>query len=208
MTMNRLKIDAQRNIKGVLFDFDGTLTYPGALDFDSIRREMGCPENRPILEYIEAQDPSRRSLLLKILESKEEKAAEGSVPNRGAEKCLTTLKEKSTLIGILTRNTLESVRLAMESFSSITIEDFRAIITRENSLPKPHPDGVYKAAVQMGISTSELMMVGDFRFDVIAGKAAGAFSVLLTNNGGSVMTRDDPEPDYIVDNLSMILTLL
>ena len=96
----------------------------------------------------------------------------------------------------------------MESFSGITIEDFRAIITRENSLPKPHPDGVYKAAVQMGISTSELMMVGDFRFDVIAGKAAGAFSVLLTNNGGSVMTRDDPEPDYIVDNLSMILTLL
>ncbi|MBW2610034.1 MAG: HAD family hydrolase [Deltaproteobacteria bacterium] len=208
MSINKIKRNGQRPIKGVLFDFDGTLTYPGALDFNAIRREMGCPEDRPILEYLETQEPVRRSELLKILESKEEKAAERSIPNKGAEKCLAVLLEKGLPLGILTRNSLRSVRVALERFNGIKIEDFSSIITREDSLPKPHPGGIYKAAGQMGILPSELMMVGDFRFDVMAGKAAGAFSVLLTSNGRSVMAPGDPEPDGIVDDLLEILKLI
>jgi len=30
-------------IKGVLFDFDGTLTIPGAIDFFDIKDSLGCP---------------------------------------------------------------------------------------------------------------------------------------------------------------------
>jgi hypothetical protein len=33
----------------VLFDFDGTLTHPGALDFAAIKREVGCPADRFVL---------------------------------------------------------------------------------------------------------------------------------------------------------------
>ena len=40
-------------IDAVLFDFDGTLTAPGALDFKEIKAELGCPLDRPVLEYIE-----------------------------------------------------------------------------------------------------------------------------------------------------------
>jgi hypothetical protein len=47
-------------IKGVLFDFDGTLTMPGALDFPAIKREMGCPPDFPILEYLETVPPSAK----------------------------------------------------------------------------------------------------------------------------------------------------
>ena len=39
-------------IKGVLFDFDGTLTQPGGLNFLAIKREIGCPEGTPILDYM------------------------------------------------------------------------------------------------------------------------------------------------------------
>jgi phosphoglycolate phosphatase-like HAD superfamily hydrolase len=37
----------------------------------------------------------------------------------------------------------------------------------------------------MKLSTSEILVVGDFRFDVMAAKAAGACAVLLTNRGQS-----------------------
>ena len=50
------KIDVFK-IKGILFDLDGTLTCPGALDFPSIKREMNCPGDTPILEYLETHKP-------------------------------------------------------------------------------------------------------------------------------------------------------
>jgi len=194
-----------RRIRGVLFDFDGTLTLPGALDFPSIKREMGCPQDIPILEYLGTLLPGRRDSLSRILESREVEAAERSLPNAGALVCLSALKRKGLLLGILTRNGMRSVRVALQKFRGVTADDFVAIFTRENALPKPHPDGVYQAAKAMRISTEELMVVGDFRFDVMAGKTAGALTVLLTNHKRPVWDPGDPTPDYTVDRLEDIL---
>jgi hydrogenase expression/formation protein HypE len=49
-------------IDGVLFDFDGTLTRPGALDFSVIKRAIGCRADTPVLEFHGARssDPQRR----------------------------------------------------------------------------------------------------------------------------------------------------
>jgi HAD superfamily hydrolase (TIGR01509 family) len=197
-----------RRIRGVLFDFDGTLTYPGAIDFDAIKQELGCPLNIPILEYLETISPAEQKPLMAILEAKEEDAAQASVPNTGAEKCVSVLKEKGIPMGIITRNSIHSVRVALEKFSRTTVQDFAAVITREASLPKPHPDGVYQAAARMGILPSELMLVGDFRFDVLAGKAAGALTVLLKNSDKSLMVPGDPQPDYTVNHLEEILAII
>jgi hydrogenase expression/formation protein HypE len=195
----------EKRIKGVLFDFDGTLTLPGALDFPAIRREMNCPPDIPILEWLETVPAERKPPLMKILESAEEKAAEESLPNVGAEECLLTLRDRGVLLGIITRNSLPSVRVALERFETVRLLDFSTVITRDDSLPKPHPDGVHKACERMGLAASELMVVGDFRFDVIAGKAAGACTVLLTNGRRSVMAAGDPEPDFTVARLEEIL---
>jgi len=198
----------EKRIKGVLFDFDGTLTLPGALDFPAIKREIKCPPGLPILEYLETVPAELKPSLMKILESKEEKAAEESLPNVGAEECLLTLRNKGVLLGIITRNSFPSVRLALARFETVGLGDFSAVITREDSLPKPHPDGVHKACERMGLAASELMVVGDFRFDVMAGKAAGACAVLLTNGRPSVMASGDPEPDFTVACLEEILQLV
>ena len=195
-------------IKGVLFDFDGTLTLPGALDFPAIKERLGCPPDEPVLEYLETQPATRRVELTKILEEFEEGAAETSRPNNGAEKCLSSLKKKGFLLGILTRNRLSSVERALEKFDGISIRDFAAVVTREVSLPKPNPEGVFKAAREMGLLPEELLVVGDFRFDVMAGKAAGAKTVFLTNDGRSLMSRGDPEPDYTFSYLEELLEIL
>ena len=52
-------------LRAVLFDFDGTLTHPGALDFAAIKREVGCPPDQFVLEWIlalpDGADARRRS---------------------------------------------------------------------------------------------------------------------------------------------------
>lgn len=195
-------------IKGVLFDFDGTLTRPGALDFPAIKKELGCPVDETILEYIETQPPGRQARLMKILEEKEEIAAEDSFPNKGSEECLSVLKKKGIALGILTRNSLISVEKVIQKFKGITINDFAAVITRDFSPPKPHPDGVLEAARRMGLLPAELLVVGDFRFDVIAGKRAGAATVLLNNNGRTVMAPGDPEPEHTISDLEELLDII
>ena len=196
------------SIRGVLFDLDGTLTLPGALDFPAIKTEMGCPVDHPILEYLETQPRERREVLMEVLEQKEEAAAEVSRPNEGAEACLRMLKGRGMYLGILTRNSERSVRKVIEKFEGVTVEDFAAVITRDCSLPKPHPDGVLEAARRMGVSPGEVLMVGDFRFDVLAGKAAGAHTVLLTNGGARLMAPEDPDPDHTITRLEELPGLL
>jgi len=184
------------------------LTHPGALDFPAIKRELDCPVGETILEYIETQPPGRQLELMKILEKKEEIAADDSVPNKGSERCLSVLKKKGIALGIITRNRLVSVKKVIQKFEGIKIEDFAAVITRDFSMPKPHPDGVFEAARQMGLMPAELLVVGDFRFDIIAGKRAGAATVLLNNDGRTVMAPGDPEPEYTISNLEEVVDII
>jgi hydrogenase expression/formation protein HypE len=195
-------------IKGILFDFDGTLTRPGLLDFPAIKKALGCPADQPILEFIESRPMEMRPHLMSILDEWEIEAARGSIPNLGAERCLKTLKQGGILLGILTRNSLQSVKQALTSFDGISMNDFTTVITRETSRPKPHPEGVYQAANQMGVQTSEILMVGDFRFDILAGRAAGARTVLVTNGLVSCLAPTDPQPDHIIRSLMQLPALL
>ncbi|MCP4665509.1 MAG: HAD family hydrolase [Deltaproteobacteria bacterium] len=196
-------------IRGVLFDFDGTLTCPGALDFPAIKAELGCPPDQPILEFLETRPWNRRKDLLRILAQKEDMAAGASSPNRGAVDCLSRLKKQGVPIGILTRNSLSSIIKALLKFEGVSIHDFKTLITREVvALPKPGPDGVLEAARQMGLLPSEILVVGDFRFDVMAGKAAGAHTAFLTNGGISAVSAGDDQPDYIIGHLEEMIDIL
>ncbi|MCD6305751.1 MAG: HAD family hydrolase [Deltaproteobacteria bacterium] len=203
----RVDSNAMR-IKGVLFDFDGTLTRPGALDFPAIKRILGCPPEHPILEFIASAPAHRQSELMKLLEEQEDLASKSSLPNRGAESCLLALKERLFPMGIHTRSRLKPIRMALERFEGVSIEDFRTVVTRETTRPKPHPEGVIRAAAEMGISCCQLLVVGDFSFDVIAGKRAGAMTAFLTNGGACVMAPENPAPDYIIGNLEELPDLL
>jgi HAD superfamily hydrolase (TIGR01509 family) len=162
----------------------------------------------PILEYLSGLPPRERSALGMVLEREETLAAEASVPNEGAEACVQGLVRKGYRLGILTRNSLRSVRIAFQRFRGVNLTDFSAVITREGSLPKPHPDGVRRAAETMGLLPAELLVVGDFRFDIMAGHAAGAITALLVHVGENPMRAGDPEPDYVIGSLQKIHDIL
>ncbi|MDZ7695966.1 MAG: HAD family hydrolase [Deltaproteobacteria bacterium] len=212
MTRNPESKDApwrfRHDLKGVLFDFDGTLTRPGTLDFPAIKRALGCPPERPILEYIGQHPPGQRASLVAVLDKHEMQAAACARPNGGAESCLRTLKEGGVLVGILTRNSLQSVRKSFQAFQTTTPLDFATIVTREDAAPKPHPEGVWIAARAMHIPPERLVVIGDYRFDIIAGKRAGAKTILLTNGKDSTMADGDPAPDHVCASFEEVLEVL
>ena len=170
-------------IKAVLFDFDGTLTQPGALDFNVIKSELGCPLDRPVLEFIQdLPTDALRQRATAALDRFETDGARNSTPNAHAEELIAWLQEHGLRIVIISRNSRQSIQLALKTFKGITLDDFDLIVSRDDPpAPKPSPEGILWACSQLAIEPSQAMMVGDFVFDIEAGQHAGAVTVLIDN---------------------------
>jgi hydrogenase expression/formation protein HypE len=174
-------------IRAVLFDFDGTLTKPGSLDFGVIRDAVGCPKGRPVLEFINSMaSQAERAEAFKILDAFEAEAARQSRPNAGAEEVLEFLLARGMKVGIISRNSLASIRTALDNFGRIRSVDFAVILSRDDPFnPKPSPEGILAAVRILGVPAAQVLVVGDFVFDVEAGHKAGALTAFLTNRGSS-----------------------
>jgi len=194
--------------RAVLFDFDGTLTKPGAIDFSVLRALIGCPPRAPILEFIEALEPeAARREAVRALDEFEQAAARASVPNDGAEELIGLLKERGIDRGILSRNSMASIVEGMKCFRAISPADFRAILSRESpGRPKPHPDGVLAAARLFEIAPGEMLVVGDYVFDIAAGRAAGAATAFLTNR--RPVPPMEAAPDFTIEELGELRGVL
>ena len=194
------------HVKAVLFDFDGTLSRPGALDFGRIKQELGCPLDRPVLEFIrELRDAGERKRAMDALDAFERAGAEDSEPNFGAEETVRTVRSLGLGLGLITRNRLSSIERALENFEHLNPSDFDVIITRDHPpAPKPSPEGIRFAADRLCVDVSELVLVGDFVFDVQAGERAGAVTVFLSNRQGE----NHPPADFIIGSLEELVDIL
>ena len=171
-------------ISAVLFDFDGTLTKPDALDFSIIKKIIGCPNEIPVLEFIESiPDPQKRAQSFDELNRFESRGAADSEPNPGAEDLIQNIRTKGLPMGLITRNSLDSVKAALKNFKGIGLEYFDIVITRDDPvMPKPSPEGILLAARRLDIDPGQILMVGDYVFDMDAGRNAGTLTALLDVN--------------------------
>jgi HAD superfamily hydrolase (TIGR01509 family) len=171
-------------ISGVLFDFDGTLTKPDALDFSVIKKIVGCPDEIPALEFIESiADSQKKAEAFNALDRFESQAAANSEPNPGAEDLIRVIHSMDIPLGLITRNSMDSVREALKNFNGIGLHDFDIVITRNDAVkPKPSPEGVLLAARKLNVDPRHILMVGDFVFDIDAGRSAGTLTALLDVN--------------------------
>ena len=200
--------DESMRLMGVLFDFDGTLTEPGSLDFGAIRQAIGCPAGFPILEFIRSMpEPEARRAAMETLDRFEIAAAAESRPNAGAENLLCFIRSHGLGVGIISRNSLASIERALTNFPNTRPGDFDVILSRDDPVPpKPSPDGIREAAARMGVEPECLLVVGDYLYDIAAGHLAGARTVFLTNRGSLVCR--DPEPDFTVDSLEQLCEII
>jgi len=180
MVGGRFQVGPYR-IDAVLFDFDGTLTNPGALDFAAIREAVGCPPGELILEYLESlDDAAEKAGKYALLDAFEADAAAGSAPAREAEAVVSGLRALGIPVGIVSRNSRSAIERALENFPLLSPSDFDVIVPREAPVrPKPAPDSVLLAAAELGVDPGRVLFVGDNQLDVEAGSAAGTFTVLV-----------------------------
>lgn len=195
-------------LRAVIFDFDGTLTHPGALDFPAIKGEIGCPPDAYLLEWILSLPPGEvRDAATLALERFEAEAADASAPNPGAEDVVHMLHELGLGVAVLTRNGLSAVERSLRRFPSLALDDFDVVVTRDDGAiaPKPAPDGVLHAARAMGVAPHETLVVGDFLLDMQAGRAAGAVTAYLRNHGvpggGSEAEPEAADCDFVIGRL-------
>jgi HAD superfamily hydrolase (TIGR01509 family) len=189
-------------IKAVIFDLDGTITEP-FFDFDAIRKEMGySPDAGPILELMEKMTPQQREDAERILQFHEEKAVAKSTLNPGAKETLDALRKKGILIGILTRNKRSNVKAVAAKHGL----KFDAVVGREEGPVKPDAFGVLQLCKQFGISQKEALVVGDYLYDLLCAKAAGAVSVLLKNHRKA--DEFAKHADFVIENITEILQII
>ena len=201
-------IEKPFRISAVLFDFDGTLTKPDALDFSIIKKALACPKEIPVLEFIQSiPDPGKRAEAFEELNRFEREGAANSEPNPGAEDLIRLIASKGLPLGLITRNSLDSVREALKNFDGISLGDFDVVVTRDDPvLPKPDPQGILLAARRLDVEPRHILMVGDFVFDMDAGRSAGTLTALLDVNPR--MDKDNLTCDFIIPSLADMEPLL
>ena len=187
--------------RAVIFDLDGTLTEP-LLDFEAIRRELGIAPGHPILEALDHVDEGRRAWAETILRRRELEAIEAATLADGCHEILARLAGHGVPVAILTRNVRAAVQLFSERFGF----RFDAVFTREDGPPKPAPDGVRALCAALRVAPAEALVVGDYTFDILAGRAAGCRAVLVRAEP-VLDPREWGSPDAVVPSLRALLSL-
>lgn len=167
-----------REVRHWVFDMDGTLTL-AVHDFPAIKRALGIPEEDDILHHLAALPAEEAAAKHAWLLEHERELAVASRPAPGAIDLVRALCERGCQLGILTRN---AHALALLTLQAIGLDDCFAradILGRDEAPPKPHPGGLLHLAERWAVKPQELVMVGDYRFDLECAQAAGARSVLV-----------------------------
>jgi len=190
------------SIKAVIFDLDGTITQP-YFDFDAIREEIGlAKDSGPVLESMEKMTAQQRQDAEKILHYHEQKAVTESKLNANAKRTFSALRAAGIHVGVLTRNK-RSNALAIARKHNLK---FDAVIDREDGPVKPDAFGVLYLCRQFGVKPEETLLVGDYLFDLLCAKAAGAVAVLLANHNQADEFAE--HADFCIEDISRILEII
>lgn len=161
---------------------DGTLTV-AAHDFSAIARDLGLPPGRPILETLDTMSPEAQAPLRRRLADIEREVAFRSRLAPGALPLLKSLEATGTRFGILTRNTRANAAVTLAAVGLDGLFPRDAVVGRDEAEPKPSPAGVRWHLERWGAPAEEAVMVGDYLFDLEAGRAAGVATVYVDPEG-------------------------
>lgn len=189
-------------VRAVMFDFDGTLTRPGTIDFEGMRAAIGCPPGWAILEYLASLPAAaERAAAQATVDAWDLAAATQAEPNAGAEEAVWQAQAAGLSVGLFSRNSRAAICCALARFPRLREADFAVVLARDDvRVPKPDPEGLLRAAQVLGLAPAAMVVVGDYVYDIAAGRRAGCRTVLLRNGDRSWVC--EPPPDVEIDCLA------
>ena len=188
-----------RPLQAIAFDLDSTLTRP-YLDFKRLRQQLSLPTG-DILQWLSDLPAAEKAQAQAILEAFEQDGVENVEWNDGARETLAAVQGMNLPVAIVTRNS----RASLEAVCQRLRINVDLLVAREDASPKPDPACLLYTAERLGVQTAQLLIVGDYRHDMDAGRAAGAMTALLTNGQIPSWTA---EADLIIERLVELLTYL
>jgi len=186
-----------------IFDLDGTLTIPD-YDFPAIKRRLGLPLDRGILEVLGELPEAEAARITADLDAIEDEHARRARISPGAAELIAALHARERNLGILTRNKKRRALLTLDVIGLRRFFDDGHILGREEAPHKPDPAGLLHLLEMWGVGPEEAVFIGDNAFDVLTGKAAGVTTVFLDGI-------DPPPavelPDHTVASLAELLPM-
>jgi HAD superfamily hydrolase (TIGR01549 family) len=165
-----------------IFDLDGTLTV-AVHDFDALRKDLGMPRGAPILETLAALPWEQAGPLHDRVEAWEVELAAGAEAEADAVALLEYLAAQDHRLALLTRNTRATADRTLEVTGLARFFSPHLRLGRGDAAPKPSPEGVQRILKEWGATPDDAVMVGDYRFDLIAGREAGVATVWIDRDG-------------------------
>jgi HAD superfamily hydrolase (TIGR01509 family) len=189
------------HVRGIIFDMDGTLV-DSRLDYHAMRREMGLPIGVPILEALAAvPDGPERIQMLNAMRDHELRGADEAVLIDGVVEFLSHVDESGICSAVLTRNSRESTERTLARFNLT----FSQVVTRDDAPPKPDPAGVRMIAERWSLPVQEIIVIGDYLYDLQAGRHAGMRSILYAPGE---LPHFAHEADYVLRHFREAASLL
>jgi len=175
--LNQSDIKSILSRKQWIFDLDGTLTV-AVHDFKAIKEALEIPPEADILAHLEAQSPQVSALLHQKLDIIERDLSTRTAAATGASELLSLLAKDGCRIGILTRNSHEIARLTLELTG---LDDYfpepAFIVGRGEAAPKPDPEGALQLASLWGVPPQDIVVTGDYLYDLLCGRSIGAATI-------------------------------
>jgi HAD superfamily hydrolase (TIGR01549 family) len=190
-------------IRGLVFDLDGTLA-DSQLDFDAMRREMELPPELSILEALDRLEPSHAAHCRAILDRHEWEGAERATLLPGVTELFAIVKARGLRHAIATRN---SRRITAATLAKLGLA-IEIALTRDDGPVKPDPWPVRHVCQQWSLPPEEIVVIGDYRFDVECGRAAGCRTVLLTHPADPYTYTNTERADLVIASLAEYPRLL
>lgn len=209
-----------KNIKAVLFDFDGTLVDTNKIVFDSWQQVFRTVEGaerpaeviygtygEPLFATMERFFGEQTEECIKIYRDYQSGIYLDAVSlYPGMEELIRRLKGKGYKMAVVTSRLRTSTVAILEKYALIDI--FDAVITCDDTEKhKPDPEPALAALEKLGVTPTQAVMVGDSRYDVGCGQNAGIKTVLMNWSAtfdGAVQCG----PDYIIGKAEELENIL
>jgi HAD superfamily hydrolase (TIGR01662 family) len=129
-------------------------------------------------------------------------AAENAEVMEGAQELLSHCQSKGIKVVVVTRNSEKASKRTLEKLGLVV----DMVISREHSAPKPSPEPLNMVLGHFNVEPYQMAFVGDYLFDMQAGRAAGVKTILIT-------TQESCDSwayaaDFVVTDLFEVLDLL
>src|SRR2546426_1258699 len=128
-------------------------------------------------------------------------------PREGAAEVLAAVKASRRALGLVTSGERTRVDRDLERLGWQRLFD-AVVCGGDTSHMKPNPAPLRLALNHLNASPPAAVYVGDTIEDVQMGKAAGTVTVALTGGFSSQETLSGERPDFLLDNLQELVTLL